>query len=162
MRVPSTKETIAYFRSLGYLVKQVKRTDGIKVWKVEIPDDPLSWYKCPLGDGDEFYTRLELWTKWLNYSARRIFEDAMVGPIKERWAGATEEERATIVADLQKWREGDTAPWIAHLMSKATPWGVDYLPRDWKARMALLMTKEKVPLYDIVNHLLWKPIPPTT
>jgi hypothetical protein len=149
MRVPSTKETIAYFGSLGYLVERVEIKEEIWAWKITGPD-------CPL-DGREFYTRLALWAEWLDYSAERIFAAAIVEPIKTMWAGATEEEQANIIADLREWK----APWIAQLVRKAS-WGVDNLPRDWKARMALLLKKDYIPLRNIVDHLLWKPRPTTS
>lgn len=157
MRVPSTKETIAYFGSLGYLVEEVVlrggKKDGVKVWKITGPD-------CPINDR-EFYTRLELWAEWLDYSAERIYAEAIVEPIRTMWASATEEERASIIDDLREWKkvEGHTAPWLAQLIRKA-PWGVDNLPRDWKARMARLLKKNYVPLRNIIDHLLWKPSPP--
>jgi hypothetical protein len=158
MRVPSKKETIAYFGSLGYLVEEVVlrggKRDGVKVWRITGPD-------CPIGD--EFYTRLELWAEWLDYSAERIYAEAIVEPIRTMWASATEEKRASIIADLREWKKegGHTAPWIAQLARKA-PWGVDNLPRDWKARIVLLLKKRYIPLRNIIGHLNWKPGPTTS
>ncbi|WP_345303388.1 hypothetical protein [Lysobacter hankyongensis] len=157
--MPSTKKTIAYFASLGYLVEKVVlrggNKGGVEAWKITGKD-------CPL-DGREFYTRLELWAEWLDYSAERIYAAAIVEPIKSMWAGATEEERANIIADLREWKkvEGHTAPWIEQLVRKAS-WGVDNLPRDWKAKMALLLKKDYTPIWSIVDHLLWKSRPKTS
>jgi hypothetical protein len=152
MRVPSTKETIDYFGSLGYLVEEAVlrggNRDGVKVWKITGSD-------CPIGE--EFYTRLALWCEWLDYSAERIYAEAVVEPIREKWASSTEEERARIIADLREWRKegGHKAPWIAQLLRKA-PCGVDNLPRHWKAKMAILLKKPYIPLWDIVDTLLWE------
>ena len=154
MRVPSTKETIAYFGSLGYLVEKVVLRDRVSAWKITGPG-------CPL-DGREFYTRLALWAEWLDYSAERIFEAEISAPLKDKWSKTAVEMRASIIDDIRSWDDGDPPRWIKQTLRKSH-WGTDNLPKDWKARIALIVVdrEKRRPLNDLVNSLTQEAGPPT-
>lgn len=139
MRVPSDQETITYFGSLGYQVKQVRLCSGNRGWKITGPD-------CPL-DGRIFRTRLKLWAEWLDYSAETIHQVSLINSIMQLLASAEEQKRSALIAELSRWEHGKRSDLFSG-MSIAAPGGdTDQLPRNWKALMRRILASRKAPLH---------------
>lgn len=127
MKIPSKKQTVEHFVSIGYDIQQNKCSIDAGAWTLRGENLPL--------DRRTFPTRLELWTTWMVWAADVIHDNFVAAALTEIWERSDEVERSAFAEELRAWKNGQISPRLESLLSKAPAKTADHLPRDWQERI---------------------------
>ena len=137
MRIPSEREAIAFFKSIGYRVeKKAGEKGNADYWVVFEP-------RSKSVSGKRRSSLLDIWAQWMPHAIHLINEDAMFRRFMSIYEKADLQEKADLKKIvLDHWTTPmATSRAFAPFREPPYPDTTDALPRDWKARVRKILTQ---------------------
>lgn len=134
MRLPSEKETVEFFESVGRRLERCKGQHG--------EDD--YWYLTRPGapGGRKLDSLVQAWASWLPHAAHIVIEDVKLRRFMQIYSRAGVSRKAELRAAVDAFcawpaNREPLSPFTEDPYSRS----IDYLPRDWKARVRRIMAQ---------------------